>query len=160
MSATPELVTHQSAQPTLTIEAKVLGQRARAGHTWTVELPLPDPATGENITTGALIALVVRHEVRADRERNAQRSLLRILSPADIQAGVAQGKLTMTRFDEEADQPETAEDNAVAVALQAYRDGLFYFFVDEQQLLDLDAPVPLRPDSTLTFLRLVALAGG
>jgi hypothetical protein len=57
-------------------------------------------------------------------------------------------------------QNEVDDDVAVAVALQAFEDGLYFVFLDGQQQEDLDAEVRLRPDSTLTFIRLVALAGG
>jgi hypothetical protein len=45
-------------------------------------------------------------------------------------------------------------------ALEAFGRNGFLLLVDDQQVLDLDAEVVLRPDSTVTFLKLVPLVGG
>ncbi len=52
------------------------------------------------------------------------------------------------------------EEEAVATALQAFADGIYFVFLDDVQQEDLDAVVALQPESTLTFIRLTALAGG
>jgi hypothetical protein len=52
------------------------------------------------------------------------------------------------------------EAAAVANALQAFEDGLYYVFVEDAHQTALDEPVRLRDGSRVTFLRLVALAGG
>ena len=46
------------------------------------------------------------------------------------------------------------------MAILGFIDGLYYVFLDEVQQENLDAPVYLKPDSKLMFLRLVALVGG
>jgi hypothetical protein len=51
-------------------------------------------------------------------------------------------------------------DVSVALALQAFEDRLYLVLIDGRQQRKLDAPAPVGPDSTLTFLRLVAFAGG
>jgi hypothetical protein len=55
---------------------------------------------------------------------------------------------------------EVDERAAVETALLAFEDGLYFVFVDDAQQESLDGEVRLRPDSRVTFLRLVALAGG
>jgi hypothetical protein len=55
---------------------------------------------------------------------------------------------------------EVNEDAAVTTALQAFTDGLYFVFLDDVQQQDLDAEVLVRPESRLTFIRLVALPGG
>ena len=42
----------------------------------------------------------------------------------------------------------------------AFGDGLFLVLLDGRQETDLDARVEVGPGSTVTFVRLVALAGG
>jgi hypothetical protein len=49
---------------------------------------------------------------------------------------------------------------ALQTALEAFDDGLYFVFIDDEQVEELDAPIRLRSDSSVTFLRLVALAGG
>lgn len=51
-------------------------------------------------------------------------------------------------------------EQAVETALQAFIDGLYFVFLDEQQQENLDEIVTLQPHSQLLFLRLVPLVGG
>jgi hypothetical protein len=44
--------------------------------------------------------------------------------------------------------------------VEAFADGLYVVFIDGVQIEDLDAPVPVGPDSTMRLVRLVALVGG
>lgn len=138
---------------TLTITGKQFGKGKVLFPNWQMTLP-----AGADPTLRDLITAVVRHEVAGFRERQEQRQVLRALSAAQIAEGVAKGKVdaggrpeTITEMDEAA---------AVANAIQAFEDGLYYVFVDNQQQTTLDAPVALRDGCELMFLRLVALAGG
>jgi hypothetical protein len=47
-----------------------------------------------------------------------------------------------------------------ARVLQAFQRGAVLLLVDDQQVTDLDATIDLGPDTRLSFLRLVPLAGG
>ena len=51
------------------------------------------------------------------------------------------------------------EKEAVANALQSYRDGLFRVFLNGQELRSLDAPVRRGENDVLTFVRLTMLSG-
>jgi hypothetical protein len=55
---------------------------------------------------------------------------------------------------------ELDEAAAVATALEAFADGLYLVFIDDEQITELSAPVEIRPTSTPLFVRLVPLAGG
>jgi len=57
---------------------------------------------------------------------------------------------------------EQSVDNeeAVAIALKAFEDGLYFVFVDEVQQTNLDSEVFLKTNSKVVFLRLTALVGG
>ena len=114
-------------------------------------------AYGEAQQVSALITRVVREEVTAFRERQEARRLVSALTAAQIAAGAAKGKIDMGGRD---DVQEVDADAAVATALLAFEDGLYYVFVDDEQCPALDAQIALKPDSRVTFLRLVALAGG
>ena len=139
---------------TLTVQAKVLGQK-RPAPEWMI--PFPETAAGEHQCLRDLITRIVLEEVSAFRDRQEQRKLLQVLSPAQIQLGVERGKVDLGGRDlEQAVDPSAA----VGVALQAFVDGLYYVFLDEEQQLDLDRQVFVRADSRVTFLRLTPLAGG
>jgi len=104
-----------------------------------------------------LIARIVLDEVAAFDARQAERRVLRVLTPSEIDAQAVQGKVSMGGQDL---AQEVDPQAAVEAALQAFEDGIYYVFIDEVQQIALDDPVHLGPDSRVTFLRLVALAGG
>ena len=139
---------------TLTIEARLLGQKRPLLTGWTLELP---PETSTPLSLHALITSVVEAEVEAFQQRQSERRLARVLNPIQIEQGLARGKVDLGEH--ELQQPVDAAQ-AVAAALQAFEDGLYYVFIDEEQQLGLDSEVALMPESRVTFLRLVALVGG
>jgi hypothetical protein len=140
------------SSPTITIEGKQFGRGRALFPTWQMSLP------AETLTLREFLTLVVRHEVAAFQERQEQRQVLQALTAAQIEEGVAKGKV------DAGGRPETVTevdgDAAVKNAIQAFEDGLYYVFVNDEQQQELDAPVALREGSRVMFLRLVALAGG
>lgn len=140
---------------TLTVEAKVLGQSRPAIAPWELALTTPTAEDGA-VRVRDLLATVVTSEVTAFRERQDQRRLARVLLPEEIARGAERGKIDAGSHEP---QPvNTAE--AVAAALQAFEDGLYYLFIDGQQMRSLDEVAPVREASHLLFVRLVALVGG
>jgi hypothetical protein len=142
---------------TIVVEGKVLGQKRPLFTDWHIQLPPLWQREGDRIRLRDLITRVVVEEVDAFRQRQAERRLTRILSQADIQAGVESGKVDPGERDL---KQEVNTDDAVGSALQAFEDGLYFVFLDGIQQTNLDQEVYLQPDSKVTFLRLVALAGG
>lgn len=143
-------------QTTITIEGKVAGQRRPLFSDWTLPL-LPEWASGTGrVTLRQLISRIVLEEVRAFQERQEQKSMIQALTQADIERGLMKGKVDSGGREAQKVEPQ----EAVATALQAFEDGLYYVFIDEEQQTELDGEVRLQPDSRVTFLRLVALAGG
>jgi hypothetical protein len=139
---------------TITVDGRMVGQRRPLVPPW--EIPLR--AGEEQLPLRDLIARVVREEVAAFQERQERRRSIQALTAAEIERAAATGKIDMGGREEEGAPVDP--EQAVATALQAFADGLYYVFVDEQQQESLDRPVTLRPGSRVTFLRLVALAGG
>ncbi len=109
------------------------------------------------VTLRNLLTQIVRSEVANFADRQRQHRLLQVLTPAQINLGVEQGKVDLGGNDL---QQEVDVDEAIAAALQAFTDGLYFVFLDEQQQEHLDDIVTLQPDSQLLFLRLVPLVGG
>ncbi|HEU0301962.1 MAG TPA: hypothetical protein VFR37_21080 [Longimicrobium sp.] len=142
------------------ITTRALGRRRPLLDDWSVDLP-PDQGDGGDggLTLGELIARVVRAEVAAFRRREREGALLRVLSEAEIQAGAARGRVAPGGRPAPGDAAAIDEDDAVAVALTGFQDGLYLVLVDGTEQRDLDAQVYLRPDTRLTFLRLTFLAG-
>jgi hypothetical protein len=137
----------------LLVEAAVVG-RKRAGsaeHELRVSLP-----TGPT-TLRALIAAIVRAEVAAFVERGEDERLVRVLTQAALDEGLASGAVRSGgREHATAVDPEAA----VQTALEAQQDGLFQAFIEEDPVDDLDAVIEMRDGTRVMFLRLVPLAGG
>ena len=138
----------------LTVEFKTTGRRERAP---SFGVPLPDGATDGGLTLRELIALAVREELAAFSERRVERTFAQVLTDERLAAGRAAGRIDSG---ERRSPPPPSPDVAVGTAIEAFEDGLFLVLVDGRQETDLDAQVFVAADSTVTFVRLVALAGG
>ena len=109
------------------------------------------------LTLAELLAQIVRSEVRSFQTRQADRRSTTVLGIIDIEAGVALGKISSGGSDlEQVVDVEGAIDNA----LQAFKDGFYLVFIDDEQQEDLTAVVNLKINSELLFLRLTPLVGG
>ena len=60
---------------------------------------------------------------------------------------------------ENKDTIKVKKAKAVTTALQGFKDGLYRAFLDETELVDLDAPLMIRENDTITFIRLTMLTG-
>ncbi|MFC4638150.1 hypothetical protein [Deinococcus hohokamensis] len=132
------------------VETKVIGRRTPFERR---PIELPD----EPHTLRSLLTRLVHQEVQAYQERQASVGLLRVLTQCELQDAAVTGRVSVAP--QERSGSVTPEE-ATRTALTAFGDGLYYVFVDERQITELDEPVTLRPDSTLLLLRLTALAGG
>ncbi len=142
---------------TIVVEGKVLGQKRPLFTGWRVTLPPIWERGGDRLKLRHLIERVVAEEVEAFQQRQQERRLARILSRAEIEQSARQGKIDPG--ERELNQPVDLEQ-AVGTALQAFEDGLYFVFIDGVQQTGLDSEIYLQPDSQVTFIRLVALAGG
>lgn len=141
--------------PVIIVEGKTVGQRRPMFPDW--RLPLDERGESDSFTLRSLIERVVREEVRAFQDRREERRVVRALLEREVQAGAQAGRITMGGRKGE---PDVDPEDAVGRALLAFEDGLYYVFVDDEQVERLDDPVHLRYESRVTFLRLTALAGG
>jgi hypothetical protein len=139
------------ASSTLTISGKVLGKSQNLFTTWQMDLP------AQSSTLEELLERIVRSEIQAFQARQADRLLTKVLGLVDIEAGVAVGKVSSGGS--ELDQVVDVQ-GAVETALQAFKDGFYLVFIDDDQQEDLQATVALTSSSELLFLRLTPLVGG
>ncbi len=141
----------------LQIQARVVGRKKSFVPDWGIPIPEDWFDGGKAKTLKNLIALIVLHEVEAYNQRQKENEFLSFFSSQQINAQVASaGKVD---FGEKA--PQLAQsDQAVEVAIQAFIDGLYFVFIDEEQQTDLQTRVFVSDSSTVTFVRLVGLAGG
>jgi hypothetical protein len=143
----------------ITVKGKALGKRRPLFDDFSIPPP-DDVGHGGPLTLRALITHVVLQEVAAFHERQQARRLDRVLSAGQIERGAARGKISPEGRDPKLRTPAPVDvDSAVAVALEAFVDGLYLVVIDEIEYRDLDAIVHLMPDSRITFIRLTFLAG-
>lgn len=142
----------------VTVQARIAGGRRSLAPD--IHVPIGDltGSGGSPLTLRDLIGTIVRREVDAFRTRQRDGQLVRALSATEIQIGAEGGAIRSGGV--EAAPQEVDEGSAVATALEAFEDGLYYAFVDRTQVSGLDEQVFVAEDSTVVFLRLVPLAGG
>jgi hypothetical protein len=141
----------------LTIDARVLGRKKPLFADWSIPLPPDDAGGGEPWTLRRLITRIVLEEVAAFQERQEERKVIKALTAAQIEEGVAKGKVDMGGRDlKQKVDPEAA----VGAALQAFEDGIYLAILDGQEQKDLDKEIHLQSDSRVTFVRLAMLSGG
>jgi len=138
----------------INIEGKTFGRKQALFPTWKIDVDETDLPS----TLRGLIECVVGEEIASFRERREERRFVRALTARQIAEGVERGKVDAGGREEPEGDVDDAQ--AVATAIQAFEDGLFYVFVDDVQIEKIDDPVRLEADSRVSFLRLVALAGG
>lgn len=137
----------------LTISGKALGKKRALF----ADFSIPAPTTGEGVQLRDLLTRIVRHEVEAFEERQEDRKFLKALTAREITDAAARGKIDMGGRDL---KQKVDADEAIAVALEAFEDGLYLVIIDGQDFKALDAEVVLQPDSKVGFVRLTMLAGG
>jgi hypothetical protein len=137
----------------ITVEVRAVGGRRPLFPDFSFDLE----DAGNETTLRQLIARVVLSEVEAFRNRQESRRLMQVLTQVDIAQGLMKGKVVSGGSDFEQSVDKEA---AIANAIQAFEDGVYYIFVDDHQKTELDASFRLGANSRLTFLRLVPLAGG
>jgi hypothetical protein len=136
---------------TLTISGKVLGKSQNLFTSWHMSL------SKQRLTVAGLLTQIITAEIQSFGDRQAERRITKVLGLVEIEAGVALGKISSGGSDLEqvVDVQEAVEN-----ALQAFTDGFYLIFIDDEQQEDLTAVVELKADSELLFLRLTPLVGG
>ena len=135
-----------------TLEAKQIGKRAALVPSWTLQIEYD-----EQLNLRDLITRVVLEEVQAFQTRQRDARLVRVLTEWQIQDGITAGKIDSLGRDY---QQEVNASEAIQSALLAFEDGLYYVFIGNEQITNLEQPILFRPQMDVLFLRLVALAGG
>ena len=104
-----------------------------------------------------LITILVSDSVEGDNRRLQEEDGNRILTKDDIDDLSQVGKIGFgIPFGcRQADLQDARE-----TAIQGFEDGLYRFFVGEQEIESLDAPLFIQEEDTITIIRLVMLTGG
>jgi hypothetical protein len=106
-------------------------------------------------TPEKLIAYLVRENVRAYNAKTVDAPFFQYLSRQELEDGEHTGKIG---FGDRRNQNNQDEEAAVRDALQCFADGLYRLLVNEDEARP-GMPFTLKEGDTLTFIRLVMLAG-
>ncbi|WP_430644979.1 hypothetical protein [Agromyces sp. GXS1127] len=109
------------------------------------------------MTLRDLLRVLVRHELAEYERRRVENRTLRILTPADLATGAETGAYGREL---RATPKAPTLDAAHARAIEAFDDELYFVFLDDERVEELDAELEIAPESTLRLVQLVALAGG
>lgn len=150
------------------ITCKAVGRRKALLEDWSVPVPSKSFGNGAfnpfdgnedggGLTLRDLIAAIVSDEVDQFHARQNKRQFIRVLTADDINAACTAGKIEMGGS--EIPPQVVDKDEAIAIALTAFEDGLFLVVVDEVPIRHLESQVYLTDDSRVTFLRLTFLSG-
>ncbi|PHR97953.1 MAG: hypothetical protein COA80_06295 [Leeuwenhoekiella sp.] len=103
-----------------------------------------------------LITACVREEVEKFNANRKNQQLISFLTPKNIDEQAQTGKIG---FGELNNTTLADFDSSVQEALQAFRDGLFVVFVDDDPLESLSHPIRLTEKSSIAFIRMTFLTG-
>lgn len=132
----------------LVLQLKRLGKKRVIAVPYELEVI---PGTLTELIKACVVAEVTKYNQRREEVR-----LLAFLSPQQIQEQAEYGKISFGDLDNL--QPAAVE-KALNTALLAHQDGLFAVFIDGKEIKELDAPIRLRQDTEVAFIRLTFLAG-
>ena len=129
----------------LLIRDETTASLGKTEHTFTVHV------SGEKITVRELIRQRVYQEV--EEFNNRQPAVFRMLvQPNDTERTLNGFKFHKPRLVD----PETQYEKAI----EAFQGNGFIILVDDRQAESLETEIPLYPETSVTFLKLVPLVGG
>lgn len=107
-------------------------------------------------TFRSLLTAIVQQQVRAYNLQKITPIVLNILSTKQLNQASQEGKIS---FGDTENTTIAQEEAAIKTALEAFEDGLFAVFLNDDPIESLEQIVELNQDSVFTFIRLTFLAG-
>lgn len=132
------------------VQMKTVETRRRALERHPYELP------NQTYSLRSLIQTIVLCEVERYNAKDTDPAVCRFLSDQEIKDSCEAGRVSFGRiFSMRKADPQ----KAVSTAMQGFEDGLFKVVWNDSVLEDLDTPILLQEEDTLTFIRLTFLTG-
>ncbi|WP_078552865.1 hypothetical protein [Bacillus alkalicellulosilyticus] len=107
-------------------------------------------------TLRELISEIVKENRKQYEEKRSQEFFLQYLTAEEIQQ---QGDVGKVSFGERYNEEQTIPEKAVETAIQAFEDGLFKVFINEEEVADINSQVTLHEGDEVVFIKLTMLAG-
>lgn len=132
------------------LESRILGRKKAFE-------PVQLTLSRETLTLQDLIEEVVKEQVEAFNTRQQDGQLFKLLTPESLQKGLEVGKITSGGLEQQQHMDVRAAQD---IAITAFKDGLYYVFLGENQLEDLCETLTLDEHARVMFVRLTPLVGG
>jgi len=136
------------------ISVKMLGKKRPMLENLPIQLP---DDFNDSTNLFKLVEIIVRQQVANFNKNREGDNLLRYLDSSQMQAMKKSGKIS---FGEVYNTKTADVEKAVQDALQAFEDGLYFVFIEDEKIEKLGEKIDLKPNAKILFLRLVALTGG
>jgi hypothetical protein len=135
-------------QKTFTINLKRLGKKKIFKQEYELDQPI------NNLED--LIRACVTKEVENFNQKRENNSLLKFLSPTEIQEKAQDGKVD---FGDLMNTEKAELEKSMETAFLAHKDGLFAVFVDDEEVSELKQSIMVDENTNITFIRLTFLTG-
>ena len=112
--------------------------------------------TGNIKTLEDLITQLVTHNVNSFNKEIETNKILSFLSPNEIQNQSITGKIG---FGEIENKTKANIKSSIENALQAFEDGIFVVFIDDDEVKTLKKPLAIKESSSITFIQMTFLTG-
>ncbi len=112
--------------------------------------------TGNIKTLEDLITQLVTHNVNSFNKEIETNKILSFLSPNEIQNQSITGKIG---FGEIENKTKANINSSIENALQAFEDGIFVVFIDDDEVKTIKEPLAIKESSSITFIRMTFLTG-
>ena len=138
------------------MEIKVTIKQLGKKHPFLKEQALEIEDIGNTPTLRQFLLAVVQQQVNAFNERREAKNVLPFLTEKQTQAQATTGKVG---FNDIYNDKKAGLEKAQNRMLEAFEDGLFVVFCEEEQLEKLDDFITINPNRVFTFIRLAFLSG-
>ncbi|MDM5190623.1 hypothetical protein QUF99_25835 [Bacillus sp. DX4.1] len=119
-------------------------------------LQLQELEIGQMTNLRELIIEIVTQQVKVYNEKPLEEALWIYLVYEDLEEAARNGRVG---FGERKNENQQDLNEAIQNAIQSFEDGLYCVLVGDEEISDLDAPLDLKDEDVLTFIRLTMLAG-
>ena len=137
---------------------KIIVRAKQAGrkHALIENKPIEIDDIGKSPTLKIFLKAVVKQQVEEFNAKPTEKNLLPFLSKDEIEQKAEGGKIGFgSIYNENKANLKAAQETA----LQAFEDGMFAVFVNDNEIQKLDKVVSLDDETVITFIRLTFLAG-
>ena len=107
-------------------------------------------------TLQELIEVCVQTEVQTYNDKRQNLLLMPFLSAKEMQNQAEKGKISLG---DNENKTLAVTEEAIANAIQGFKDGIFVVFINDDEIKDLQQPITINSDTIITFIRLTFLTG-